>query len=179
MAKQLIQERNLGSASKFNAYLNMLPSPGDLTLPLQLIKEVNLSNEIFEEAVELTEVWRDRVFEDPEVLQMLKDSSTSIDRAALSWALDIVQTRYFAIDFENIFDLFVRMHFCKFRNCKCTIFETWFLKGKSEHINLLAPYFDLLNHGDEAQTTFYVHDGHLCLDTNNHYDIGDEVCLCL
>ena len=63
------------------------------------------------------------------------------------------------------------------RNCKCAVFNSWYLKSSGENVNILAPYFDLLNHSDEAKTTFYQSNGYLCLDTGNMYEKDEEVFL--
>jgi hypothetical protein len=81
--------------------------------------------------------------------------TTDVDKDRMNWALNIIQTR----------------------NCKVTQFNSLFLKSCAENVNILAPYFDLLNHSDDAETCFYTSNGYLCVDVNYSIRSGEEVFL--
>ena len=154
MALRLLEECARGHESKYAPYIASLPKPMELVLPSQWPEAVMLENVIFAEAVELVKTWRERILDDPKLIETL-DERVDHDIATLSWALNIIQTR----------------------NCKCTAFSSWYLKSSGSNVNILAPIFDLLNHSDDAKTTFYQSDGFLCLDTTVGYARDQEVFL--
>ncbi len=154
MALSLLEEYKRGDESKYAPYIASLPKPTELVLPTQWPEAAMLDDAIFAEAVELVKTWRERTLEDPEVVERLKEND-HVDMDMFMWALNIIQTR----------------------NCKCTAFSSWYLKSSGSNVNILAPIFDLLNHSDDAKTTFYQSDGFLCLDTTVGYGKDEEVFL--
>ena len=154
MALSLLEECNKGGESKYAPYIASLPKPTELVLPTMWPESALLNNAIFVEAVELVKAWQKTALEDPIMIEKIRENN-AVDLDALTWALNIIQTR----------------------NCKCTAFSSWYLKSSGSNINLLAPIFDLLNHSDDAKTTFYQSDGFLCLDTTVGYAQNEEVFL--
>lgn len=153
MALRLLQEADKNECSRWYEYINHLPREQDLVLPTQWPEILcsAIDNVVFEEQVQEVRRWRELVLQDTSLV-------TYVDTAVkerLDWALNVIQTR----------------------NCKVNIFESFYLKSRAKTVNILAPYFDLLNHSDEADTVFYVQDGYLCLDVNYAVTKGNEVFL--
>ena len=150
MATQILFEKSKSIESSWFEYISFLPTLEEMNLPINWPKEVidDIWDFMPENDVEDTFIWRKNSLEN-------FDLPSNISMASMNWILSIIQTR----------------------NCKVTLFTSWYLKSCAKNINLLVPYFDLLNHSDEAKTLFYIKDEMLCLELNYPRKKGDEVFL--